>query len=177
MIYLDYQATTPLAPAAREAMIRWLDGPDGTGFGNPHSAHRMGRQAKAAIELAREQVAALLPPGGRVIFTGGATEALNLAIRGSGQGGRVACSAIEHSAVGDTARAAGERHILVVGSDGLCGAGQALRGQGRAQGLCFVLPGRGIGGHLARCGKGQGGFVAQFIQKRGAILAAGGQRQ
>lgn len=126
MIYLDYQATTPLAPAAREAMIRWLDGPDGTGFGNPHSAHRMGRQAKAAIELARDQVAALLPPGGRVIFTGGATEALNLAIRGSGQGGRVACSAIEHSAVGDTAQAAGERHVLAVGADGLCSAEQAL---------------------------------------------------
>ena len=50
MIYLDYQATTPLAPEAREAMIRHLDGPDGTGFGNPHSPHRLGRQAAAAIE-------------------------------------------------------------------------------------------------------------------------------
>ena len=73
MIYLDYQATTPLAPDARDAMLRWLDGPDGTGFGNPHSPHRMGRQAKAAIELARERVAALFPAGGQVIFTGGAT--------------------------------------------------------------------------------------------------------
>ena len=70
MIYLDYQATTPLAPEARDAMLRWLDGPGGTGFGNPHSPHRMGRQAKAAIELAREQVAALFPAGGKVIFTG-----------------------------------------------------------------------------------------------------------
>jgi cysteine desulfurase len=67
MIYLDYQATTPLAPEAREAMLRWLDGPGGTGFGNPHSSHRMGRMAKAAIELARELVAALLPQGGRVV--------------------------------------------------------------------------------------------------------------
>ena len=48
MIYLDYQATTPLAPEARDAMLRWLDGPDGTGFGNPHSPHRMGRMAAAA---------------------------------------------------------------------------------------------------------------------------------
>ena len=50
MIYLDYQATTPLAPEAREAMVRWL-GDDA--FGNPHSAHRMGRQARAGVELAR----------------------------------------------------------------------------------------------------------------------------
>ena len=99
MIYLDYQATTPLAPEAREAMLRWLDGPGGSGFGNPHSPHRIGRMARAAIEVAREQVAALLPPGGRVIFTSGATEAINLAIRGSGLAGTVAVSAIEHAAV------------------------------------------------------------------------------
>ena len=71
MIYLDYQATTPLAPEAREAMLRWLDGPDGSGFGNPHSPHRLGRQADAAVEVARERVAALFPAGGRVIFTSG----------------------------------------------------------------------------------------------------------
>ncbi|HBM72904.1 MAG TPA: aminotransferase, partial [Erythrobacter sp.] len=87
MIYLDYQATTPLAPEARDAMMRWLDGPGGTGFGNPHSPHRMGRQAKAAVEMARDQVAALFPAGGKVIFTSGATEAINLAIRGSGTQG------------------------------------------------------------------------------------------
>ena len=126
MIYLDYQATTPLAPEARDAMLRWLDGPGGTGFGNPHSAHRMGRQAKAAIELARDQVAALLPAGGRVIFTSGATEALNLAIRGSGEGGTVSYSAIEHSAVGDTAQAAGKSHVLNVASNGQCNTKQDL---------------------------------------------------
>ncbi len=124
MIYLDYQATTPLAPEARDAMLRWLDGPGGTGFGNPHSAHRMGRQAKAAIELARDQVAALFPAGGRVIFTGGATEALNLAIRGSGQGGTVSYSAIEHSAVGDTAQDAGKSHMLNVAKNGQCNTRQ-----------------------------------------------------
>ena len=124
MIYLDYQATTPLAPEARDAMLRWLDGPDGTGFGNPHSAHRMGRMAAAAIEAARDKIAALFPSGGKVIFTGGATEALNLAIRGSGIGGTVSYSAIEHSAVGDTAKAAGKSHILNVGQDGHCDAKQ-----------------------------------------------------
>jgi cysteine desulfurase len=126
MIYLDYQATTPLAPEAREAMVRWLGGPDGDGFGNPHSAHRMGRMAAAAVELAREQVAPLLPPGGRVIFTGSATEAINLAIRGSGQGGSVAYSAIEHAAVIDTAQGAGRGHQLDVTGDGLCNPAQDL---------------------------------------------------
>ena len=103
MIYLDYQATTPLAPEAREAMLPWLGGPDTAGFANPHSPHRPGRAAAAAVEVAREQVAALLPPGGRVIFTSGATEAINLAIIGS-RTNRLAVSAIEHAAVLDTAR-------------------------------------------------------------------------
>jgi len=120
VIYLDYQATTPLAPEAREAMLRWLGGPESDGFGNPHSPHRMGRTARAAVELAREQVAALLPPGGRVIFTSGATEAINLAIRGSGMGGSVAVSAIEHAAVLDTAAAVGARPILPVSIEGVC---------------------------------------------------------
>jgi cysteine desulfurase len=83
VIYLDYQATTPLAPEAREAMLPWLSGPDAMGFANPHSPHRPGRAAAAAVEVARAQVAALLPSGGRVVFTSGATEALNLAILGS----------------------------------------------------------------------------------------------
>lgn len=119
MIYLDYQATTPLAPEAREAMMRSLGGPESEGFGNPSSAHRMGRMARAVVEAAREQVAALFPPGGRVIFTSGATEALNLAIRGTAGTGTVAVSAIEHSAVGDTAKAAGASHILPVDGEGL----------------------------------------------------------
>ncbi|OYW45294.1 MAG: aminotransferase [Sphingomonadales bacterium 12-68-11] len=123
MIYLDYQATTPLAPEAREAMLPWLEGPGGTGFGNPHSPHRLGRLAEAAVEHARDQVAALFPLGGRVVFTSGATEALNLALRGSEPGRRgrpVAASAIEHAAVLDTARALpGAFTLLPVGPDGL----------------------------------------------------------
>ncbi|WP_239805603.1 cysteine desulfurase family protein [Croceicoccus hydrothermalis] len=126
MIYLDYQATTPLAPEAREAMLRWLDGPDGTGFGNPHSPHRMGRAAAAAVDIAREQVAALFPPGGRVIFTSGATEAINLAMRGTARAGDerpVAISAIEHAAVRDTAAALRVPvHELPVDGDGVIAA-------------------------------------------------------
>ncbi|MFM7348027.1 MAG: cysteine desulfurase family protein [Erythrobacter sp.] len=103
MIYLDYQATTPLAPEAREAMLRWLGGPGSDTFGNPHSPHRMGRMAAAAIEAARENVAALLPPGGRVVFTSGATEALNTVLLGTE--GDVLTFATEHAAVLDCQRA------------------------------------------------------------------------
>ena len=131
MIYLDYQATTPLAPEARDAMLQWLDGPEGTGFGNPHSPHRMGRQAAAAVELARDRVAALLPPGGRVIFTGSATEAINLAMRGTARSdgqprGSISVSAIEHAAVLDTARALGRCHELNVAKDGQCNTAQDM---------------------------------------------------
>jgi cysteine desulfurase len=102
MIYLDYQATTPLAPEARAAMLTWLGGSETAGFANPHSSHVPGRAAAAAVEVARDQVAALFPAGGRVIFTSGATEAINLAIIGSGAR-RLAVSGIEHAAVLDTA--------------------------------------------------------------------------
>ena len=126
MIYLDYQATTPLAPEAREAMLSWLGGPGTAGFGNPHSAHRAGRMAAAAVEVAREQVAALLPPGGRVIFTSGATEALNLAIKGSNPQ-QIAVSSIEHAAVLDTVSALGVvTQVLPVDADGLVDARAAI---------------------------------------------------
>jgi cysteine desulfurase len=119
LIYLDYQASTPLAPEAREAMLKWLGGPESNNFGNPHSAHRAGRMAAAAVEVAREQVAALLPPGGRVIFTSGATEALNLAIFGR-KPKQIVVSSIEHAAVLDTTRALGVlTHVLPVDAEGL----------------------------------------------------------
>jgi cysteine desulfurase len=101
MIYLDYQATTPLAPEAREAMLRWLAGPgDGDGYANPSSTHKGGRAAAAAVEVARDQVAALLPKDGRVFFTSGATEALNWALlRGAEvRPGGAAGLSIEHAA-------------------------------------------------------------------------------
>jgi len=101
-IYLDNQATTPLAPEVLDAMLPWLK----DGFGNPHSPHMMGRQAAAAVEVARDQVAALLPKGGRVIFTGSATEAINLAMGAArmlqGRNG-IAIVDTEHAAVRDTA--------------------------------------------------------------------------
>ena len=143
MIYLDYQATTPLAPEARDAMLRWLDGPGGTGFGNPHSPHKMGREAKAAVEFAREQVAALFPAGGKVVFTSGATEAINLAIRGSGKGGTVSVSAIEHAAVLDTAKDAGACHVLNVAKNGQCNTKQDLPADTRL--VCLMQVNNEIG--------------------------------
>ncbi len=116
-IYLDYQATTPLAPEAFAAMRPWLEAK----FANPHSPHRMGREAAAAVEVAREAVAALLPKGGKLYFTSGATEALNWALRCAGTGG-IAVLDTEHAAVRDTALWLGTQgrdvQQLPVGSDG-----------------------------------------------------------
>lgn len=123
-VYLDYQATTPLAPEAWAAMEPWLRDK----FANPHSAHRLGREAKAIVDIARDAVGAFMPKGGRLLFTSGATEALNLAILGSlppatGARRRIVTVATEHSAVLDTARHAVtlgfDLTILPVGSDGL----------------------------------------------------------
>lgn len=123
MIYLDNQATTPLAPEALQAMLPWLSGPEATGFANPHSPHRAGRAAAAAVEVAREQVAGLLPEGGRVIFTSGATEAINHALL-VGADKKIARSAIEHAAVLDTANAIGSDIMpLACNVDGIVAVG------------------------------------------------------
>jgi cysteine desulfurase len=113
MIYLDYQSTTPLAPEAFAAMEPWLK----DNFANPHSTHKAGRAAAAAVEVAREQVAALLPPDGRVIFTSGATEAINMAIKGIGCGANISALASEHAAVLDCVGNVGGQ-ILAIDQDG-----------------------------------------------------------
>lgn len=99
MGYLDYNATTPLAPAALEAMLPFLRDE----FGNPSSIHAHGRRARASIDDARDRLAALL--GARpheIIFTGGGTESVNLGIIGlalSGTGRHLVTAATEHHAV------------------------------------------------------------------------------
>ncbi len=98
MIYLDYQATTPLAPEVRGAIAPW----NADKFANPHSPHKLGREAAAMVEVARESIAALLPSNGRVHFTSGATEALNWALRCAGSGALLIAET-EHAAVRDTA--------------------------------------------------------------------------
>lgn len=118
MIYLDYQATTPLAPQALAAMLPWLE----SQHANPHSAHRLGRAAKAAVEVAREAVLGLgLAGAGTLSFTSGATEVLNWAIKGTR--GPIVTLATEHAAVLDTVAAEAARGrpvtVLPVGADGL----------------------------------------------------------
>jgi cysteine desulfurase len=100
-IYFDYNATTPLDPAVREAMLPFL----GDVWGNPSSIHHVGRQARSILDDARERAAnALDCKPSEVIFTSGGTESLNLAIFGAARllkekGRHIITSAIEHHAV------------------------------------------------------------------------------
>jgi cysteine desulfurase len=143
-IYFDHNATTPLAGAARAAMVRALDR-----AGNPSSVHTEGRAARDLVEAARRQVAAWL--GGEpdeVVFTSGGTEAdvlgvvgLARAARGAGRPPRVMVAPIEHPAV--------------------LGAAEALVAEGFAvERLVVDADGRVDGADLARRLAGGGGVVA-----------------
>ncbi|MHB1445042.1 MAG: cysteine desulfurase family protein [Acidimicrobiales bacterium] len=103
--YLDHAATTPMRPEARRAMSALMSE---TGFGNPSGAHSVARAARRAVEDARDVVAAALgAEPSQVVFTGGGTEADNLAVAGRSTRGRVLCSAVEHDAVLEPVRAVG----------------------------------------------------------------------
>jgi cysteine desulfurase len=106
-IYLDYNATTPLDPAVVESMLPYLC----EHYGNPSSAHSLGKTAHDAVERARQEVAALMgAQPDEIVFTGGGTEASNFALKGSvfvklrgffgrwARGAHVVVSAIEHPA-------------------------------------------------------------------------------
>ena len=107
MIYLDYNATTPLCDAAREAMLPYLNGH----FGNPSSVHAAGRETRAAVDNARDKIAALLHARpGEIIFNSGATESCNLGVLGlarstsagavvSAEAGHIISNKAEHHAV------------------------------------------------------------------------------
>lgn len=113
-IYLDYNATTPIAPRVQEAMLPFL----AEEYGNPSSAHRLGLAAHAALDDARFRVAQLLGANAdEIVFTGGGTESNNLAICGlafarmfaageptRGSRGHLVISAVEHPAVAEPAR-------------------------------------------------------------------------
>lgn len=100
MIYLDYNATTPVDPAVAEAMRPFL----GDEYGNPNSGHAYGKRSRAAMENARAQVAALIGASPEeIIFTSGGTEASNMAIKGVSQlreskGKHFVTTAVEHPA-------------------------------------------------------------------------------
>jgi cysteine desulfurase len=101
MIYLDYNATTPLCEPARDAMLPYLD----EFFGNASSIHQAGRHARAAIDTGRDKIAGLLrAKPHEIIFTSGGTESCNLAVFGlarcrSSRGGHIVSSKAEHHAV------------------------------------------------------------------------------
>jgi len=103
--YLDYAASAPLRAEALAAMLPLLERP----AANPSSQHGQGRAARAAVETAREQVAALVGAApGEVVFTSGGTEADNLAVKGTvlaraPEARHLVCSAVEHHAVLDAA--------------------------------------------------------------------------
>ncbi|MEE9523713.1 MAG: cysteine desulfurase family protein [Thermodesulfovibrionales bacterium] len=98
MIYLDYNATTPLDPLVKNAVIRSVDL-----FGNPSSLHRYGRESNEAIELSRNKLASLIKcETGEIYFTSGGTESNNIAIIGLAsrhRSGHIITSSIEHPAV------------------------------------------------------------------------------
>ena len=126
-VYLDYQATTPIDEAVREAMMPFL----GDLFGNPHSSdHTFGHEASNAIGHARAQVAGFVnADDDEIIFTSGATESCNLALRGvanrtgNGRRDRIVTLATEHPAVFETVLDLGhsgfDAVVLPVGPDGL----------------------------------------------------------
>ncbi|MCL2367732.1 MAG: aminotransferase class V-fold PLP-dependent enzyme, partial [Oscillospiraceae bacterium] len=102
LVYADNAATTKLSETALTAMLPWLR----DGYGNPSSVYRLGREARRAVDGARDQVASALgAKAEEIIFTGSATEGVNWALRGAarqfGEKGRhIITSAVEHSAVG-----------------------------------------------------------------------------
>jgi cysteine desulfurase len=103
MIYLDYNATTPVAPEVLDAMLPFLR----ESYGNPSSSHAAGRRAHEAIEEARAQVAALIGASpDEIVFTSGGTEATNMALRGVVQAQphrrHIVTSSFEHPATAET---------------------------------------------------------------------------
>ena len=113
-VYLDYNASAPLLPEVLEAAVPYYT----SVWGNPSSIHRLGREARSAVEDAREQVAQLIgaPNPLSIVFTSGGTEAINLALRGYAYGNRarghhIITTRIEHPAVLDTCRALQQRWI------------------------------------------------------------------
>jgi cysteine desulfurase len=148
--YLDHAATTPVRPEVLEAMLPYLTA---QAFGNPSSAHRFGRAARAGLEQARREVAqALGAEPGQVIFTSGGTEADNLGIVGAAlasrdRGGAMCAvvSAIEHKAILAAAHAVcrlGGREVVLpvdpVGQVDLAALDQALAGRPAVVSIMWV---------------------------------------
>ncbi len=145
-VYMDYQATTPLDPVVLEAMMPCLT----NRFGNPHSVnHRYGWEAEAVVEKAREQVAGVIgAPSESVVFTSGATESNNMAIKGvlgasAPHRHHIVTVVTEHKCVLESCRAmerAGARvTFLSVDADGMIDTGQLEQAIGDDTALVSVM--------------------------------------
>jgi cysteine desulfurase len=171
MIYLDYQATTPLAPEVAEAMRPWIE----EKFANPHSPSTAGREAAAAIEIARGQVEqAIGLQGGKVAFTGSATEAINWAIKGTiekAAPGRTKVLTVqtEHAAVLDSCAWLEERGFdvtyLPVASDGLVDVEQCKAALDDTVALVVVMLVNNEIGVIQPVGE-----IAQAAHRAGALM-------
>lgn len=173
MIYLDYAATTPLDPEVLQAMLPYLRG-DGD-FGNPSSWHRPGFRARAAVETARAEVATLIgATADEIVWTSGATEANNLAIKGAiefNSGGRahIVAARTEHRCVLDTCRYLETRGVgltlLKPATDGVVSPEQvleALRPETLLVSLMWVNNEIGVVQDIPR--------LARLLRERGVLL-------
>ena len=147
MEYLDYNATTPVDPAVFEAMLPYLSGGIAGAYGNPSSSYELGHRTHDAVAIAREQVARLLGcPPETIVFTGGGSEANNLALKGVAERGtrrHLIISAVEHPAVLEVCRYL-ERHgfrvtVVPVDSTGLVDPGDVAKAIGRHTLLVSVM--------------------------------------
>jgi len=158
-VYLDHNATTPVRPEAAEAVARAL-----STVGNPSSVHAFGRAARRLLEEAREAVAALAgAPAADVVFTGGGTEANNLALAGCGRPQAV-ISAVEHDSVFGAAQAAA---VAPVDADGVVDLDRLeamLAGTGERAVLSVMLANNetGVIQPVAR--------VAEMARRHGALV-------
>lgn len=170
--YLDYQATTPLDSRVLEAMLPYLK----DHFGNPHSInHRYGWRAAEAVRVARGQVADLIGADDQeIVFTSGATESCNLALRGvvkAARAGRnkVITAGTEHPAVLETVRELGrdgcEATVLPVDSDGLLDLSDLEREMDERTALVSVMAGNNEIGVLHPLSE-----IADLCHSRGALF-------
>ena len=165
-IYLDHNATAPLRPEARDAMVAFLGPPS-----NPSSAHREGARARAAVDAARTSVAALVgAASGEIVFTSGATEANNLALSGAlgfaGAATTLVTTAVEHASVLEPARALAGARLRVVGVDAEGRVGvEAMRAAATGAALASVGLANGEVGTVAPLAE-----IAAAVRPAGVLL-------
>jgi len=170
-IYLDHNATTPLDTRVLEAMLPWLR----EDYGNPSSLHWFGQRARAAVEEAREQVAALVgAEPHEIVFTAGGSESDNAALRGVASRARpprreLVVSAIEHHAVLHTARALAEEGVPVaiarVTEEGAVDLDDLAAKTGEATALVAVMLANNETGVVQPVAE-----IARLARERGALV-------